>query len=141
MIWVVDASVAARWVLEDEAHPNADAVLERLVSSPGSFAVPELFAFEVFSVLARMHPEPLDAFTKGILPLLEGGILRYPMTRELAGAARKFLHLGLTGYDSSYAALATLVKGTWLTFDSKAHRRLARTNLSWDLSNGVPEGF
>ena len=51
MLWVIDASVAVRWFLEEEAHPNADRVLSMVVDSPESFAVPELFAFEVFSVL------------------------------------------------------------------------------------------
>ena len=55
MIWVLDASVALRWLLEEEVHSNADMVLEKIVYDPDSFAVPELFAFEVFSVLHRLH--------------------------------------------------------------------------------------
>jgi predicted nucleic acid-binding protein len=43
VIWIVDASVAVHWFLKDESHPNADAVLQRLIDSPESFAVPELF--------------------------------------------------------------------------------------------------
>ena len=43
MIWVVDASVAVRWFLKDETHPNADKVLRRLIDHPELFAVPELF--------------------------------------------------------------------------------------------------
>jgi predicted nucleic acid-binding protein len=47
MIWVIDASVALRWLIEDEAHLHADDVLEKAVQYPENFAVPELFAFEV----------------------------------------------------------------------------------------------
>ncbi len=32
MIWVIDASVAVRWFLEQESHPHADLVLERMIS-------------------------------------------------------------------------------------------------------------
>jgi len=56
MIWVLDASVAVRWFLKNESHPNADAVLQRLIDCPEFFAVPELFCFEVYAVLCRLHP-------------------------------------------------------------------------------------
>jgi len=84
MIWVIDASVAVRWFIEEEAHPHADEVLEKIVDEPERFAVPELFSFEVFAVLQRIHPSGLEAFKKGIIPLLQGGILRQPMTASLA---------------------------------------------------------
>jgi hypothetical protein len=45
MIWVIDASVAVRWLIEDESHPHADEVLEKAVQHPENFAVPELFEF------------------------------------------------------------------------------------------------
>ena len=51
MIWIVDASVAVRWFIEEEAHVHAEEVLKRMVNEPRRFAVPELFSFEVFSVL------------------------------------------------------------------------------------------
>ena len=49
MTWVLDASVAVRWFIEEEFHPNADKVLKKLVNQPELFAVPEIFAFEVFA--------------------------------------------------------------------------------------------
>jgi predicted nucleic acid-binding protein len=84
MIWVIDASVAILWLLEDESHPNADAVLTKVVHSPESFVVPELFGFEVFSVIQRLHPDGMNAYTQAIIPILQSGILRQPMTEELA---------------------------------------------------------
>jgi predicted nucleic acid-binding protein len=68
MIWVIDASVAIRWLLEDESHPNADAVLTKVVHSPESFVVPELFGFEVFSVIQRLHPDGMNALHPGHHP-------------------------------------------------------------------------
>ena len=116
MIWVVDASVALRWFLEDEAHAYADEVLEAVVEDPRRFTVPELFAFEVYAVLQRLHPDGLQVFRKGILPVLQGGVLRHPMTEELAVKANRFVKKGLSGYDACYAALALDLKGCWLTF-------------------------
>lgn len=141
MIWVVDASVALRWYLEEESHDSADAVLEKIINEPGRFSVPELFAFEVYAVLQRLHPNALQAFENGIIPLLQGGILRYPMTAELAFKANRFVHKGLTGYDACYAALASDLKGCWLTFDKKAHQLIEKDKVSCLLSEGLPENW
>lgn len=138
MIWVVDASVAVRWLLKGEEHPHAQAVLERMIRKPSSFAVPELFSFEVFAVLCRLHPDAQDAFSNGIVPILHSGILRHPMTAKLARSAIRFVRMGLTGYDACYAALAEDVGGLWLTFDEKAHRRLAGQPISCNLGKELP---
>lgn len=141
MIWVIDASVALRWYLEEEAHDGADEVLKKVVEEPQRFSVPELFAFEVYAVLQRLHPNALHAFRKGIIPLLQGGILRYPMTDELAVKANRFVKKGLTGYDACYAALALDLKGCWLTYDKKAHKLIETDEVSCLLSEGLPEGW
>ncbi len=139
MIWVVDASVAVRWLIAGEEHPHADAVLERMLESPRSFAVPELFAFEVYAVLCRLHPNATEAFLRGIVPVLQCGILRHPMTVELARTADRFVRIGLTGYDACYAALAMELRGSWLTFDEQAHRRLADSGVSHLLDLEIPD--
>ena len=141
MIWVIDASVAVRWYLEDEAHDTADAVLACVVNYPRRFAVPELFAFEVYAVLQRLHPDGLKAFRQGIMPLLQGGLLRHPMTDALAVKANRFVKKGLTGYDACYAALARDLKGCWLTFDTRAHRLILKEGVSCLLSEGLPKGW
>ena len=141
MIWVIDASVALRWYLEDEAHGGADEILKAVVEKPRRFAVPELFAFEVYAVLQRLHPNGLHAFRKGIVPLLQGGLLRHPMTEELAIKAHHFVKKGLTGYDACYAALALDLKGCWLTFDKKAHKLIEKDELSCFLSEGLPKDW
>jgi len=65
VIWVIDASVAVWWFIEEEAHAHADEVLEKVIDEPVKFAVLELFVFEVYSVLQYLHPDGLDAFRKG----------------------------------------------------------------------------
>jgi len=141
MIWVLDASVAVRWFLKDESHPNADAVLRRLIDHPESFAVPELFCFEVYAVLCRIHPSAHAAFVKGMIPILNGGILRQPMTEGLATGASRFVRRGLTGYDACYAALAREINGTWLTFDQQAHEILSGEGISHNLTRALPENW
>lgn len=141
MIWVVDASIAARWFLEQEVHPHADLILQKLLSHPGRFAVPELFSFEVYAVLCRLHPHGTEAFLKGMVPILNCGILRYPMTENLAANASAFIERGLAGYDACYVALAKELKGIWLTFDDKAHQLIKKTRLSHSLLKSMPDNW
>lgn len=141
MRFVLDASVALRWVLEGEEHPNADSVLKGILKAPKFFATPELFGFEVFSVLARLHPEPYEAFTTAIAPVLQCGILRYPLTEAVVRRSFRFTRQGLTGYDAVYAALAEELGGCWITFDAKAVKKLGDGKLAVDLFTGLPEGW
>ena len=138
MIWVIDASVAVRWFIEEEAHLNADEILSRLIDRPDTFAVPELFAFEVYAVLQRLHPAGLKAYREGVVPLLRSGLFRQPMTESLAVSADRFVRKGLTGYDASYAALAKDMKGFWLTYDEKAHRLIESERVSCFVGKQMP---
>jgi predicted nucleic acid-binding protein len=141
MIWVIDASVAVRWFIEQESHPHADLVLEKMLSFPDRFAVPELFCFEVYAVLCWIHPRGNDVFLRGMIPILNCGILRYPMTEGLALQASSFLKKGLTGYDACYAALAKELKGRWLTFDDKAHQLIKASRVSHSLQKRLPKDW
>ena len=141
MIWVLDASVALKWFIEEETHPHADEVLAKLVDQPMLFAVPELFSFEVFAVLQRTHPSGLEVFRKAVIPLLQGGIFRHPMTEKLAIGAGRYTKMGLSGYDACYAALAHDLKGIWLTFDEKAHSMIQDENISCLLDKNLPQGW
>ncbi len=138
MRYVIDASVALRWYLADEAHANADLVLERLLQEPEMFAVPELFFFEVLAVLSRTHPRCAEVYRETFLPATEAGMLRYPMTETLARRTEPFVASGLTGYDAVYAGLARELDGSWLTFDSRAHQAIAYQNVSCDLNTHLP---
>jgi predicted nucleic acid-binding protein len=141
VIWIIDASVAIRWFLRDESHPHADNVLRRLIEQPEFFAVPELFAFEVYAVLSRLHPHGNEAFIKGVIPLLNGGLFRQPMTEAMAVLAARYIKKGLTGYDACYAALAQELKGVWFTFDEKAYQQVAGEGVSHDLTKGLPPNW
>jgi predicted nucleic acid-binding protein len=76
-----------------------------------------------------------------MIPVLNCGILRYPMTEGLARQASVFTDRGLTGYDACYAALAKELNGMWLTFDNKAHQLIKKNKLSHVLSKNLPENW
>jgi len=54
MIWVIDASVAVRWLLKEEEHPHADAVLQSVINYP-NFLWFQNYLFRGFCVLCRLH--------------------------------------------------------------------------------------
>ena len=141
MKFVIDASVALRWVLEDETHENADKVLREVLRSPRYFAVPELFGFEVLSVLLRLHPHPHEACEAALQPVLRCGMLRYPLTDSIIERSVRLSGSGLTGYDAAYAALAEELGGCWLTFDAHAVEKIGNTGLAVNLFSGMPENW
>ncbi len=141
MKYVIDASVVLAWYLEGIDAPNADTVLVSMVDNPWNYAVPELFLYEVFSVLHRHHPYPQKVFIQDVDRLLRSGILRYPMTENICMRAERFIRKGLTGYDSVYAALAEELEGKWLTLDKKAHELIRDEKLSVNLLETLPPEF
>jgi len=134
--YVIDASTAIRWYVGSLAHPHADVVLKKVITRPELFAVPELFTYEVLSVLYRILPDAGRIYEKDVNRLLRSGILRYPMTDNIFNRADRFIAVGLTGYDACYVALAEELEATWLTFDDKACRRIAENG---ELSRGLEE--
>jgi len=125
--------VAIRWYIEETKHPTADIILEKIVEEPELFAVPELFTYELLSVLYRLHPEAEKIYDTDINRILHSGILRYPMTENIYKRANRFIQMGLTGYDAVYVALAEELEGVWLTFDKKAHNKMVSESLSINL--------
>ena len=99
-----------------------------------------LFSGEVLSVLCHVHPRGRDVFIEGVLPLIQGGVIRQPMTGQLADDAARFVAIGLTGYDACYATTARQMRGLWLTFDARAHRLVAGEGVSHNLAKGPPAG-
>jgi predicted nucleic acid-binding protein len=96
---------------EERARDRAESVLHHILELPEFFAVPELFGFEVLSVLSRLHPQPYRAFSTAITPVLQCGLLRYPMTKAFVERSGRFTLQGLTEYDAAYAALAEELEG------------------------------
>jgi len=63
------------------------------------------------------------------------------MTENLALIAESFVKLGLSGYDTCYAALARDLKGIWITFDEQAHKLIQKEKMSFLLGKRVPPNW
>jgi predicted nucleic acid-binding protein len=119
MAFVVDASIAAAWMLPDEQTGATDAVLERLTGAPA--LVPSLFWHEARSLFltaerrGRFPPGAAQAamLRLRLLPIEDRGSGNDQRVLELAAAQE------LTAYDAAYLALAVDEDAALATLDRK----------------------
>lgn len=132
MIAILDASVAIKWFAPDGDVTDAAAVrvLRDVVAHPARFVVPELFFYEMLTVLCRRMRQAADA-RGAYRRLVRLGLRRVRPDDRLAGRATRLAYqCRLSGYDACYVALAAEFGGVWLTFDKAAHDRVARLGLA-----------
>jgi predicted nucleic acid-binding protein len=123
MAWVFDVSVSMAWCFQDEATPDTDALLSRLMSDPAT--VPQLWHLEVANVLTqamRRKPKPriTPAQRSEFLALLSSATIlvdghtvshAWKATLELADRYK------LTTYDAAYLELAIRLDVELATLD------------------------
>ena len=134
MVRVIDASVAIKWFVDEDRRETALGILDEAIDDPRAFAVPELFFFELGHVFHRLIRRPTAEQVGLLETVIDLGIVRFNMTRELLRGIGRFQRIGLSGYDSAYVALAEQLEGQWITFDGQAHKLLRKTGLSQLLS-------
>jgi predicted nucleic acid-binding protein len=130
-VTVLDASVALKWFVDGEPLVDeARAVLDAIGDDPGQYVVPELFLNELLAVLARL-PGASTRRVQEALALVEAlGLARVSNGHELLATAAGFAcDWGLSGYDATYVALASLVDGVWLTADARAAAKVRQKGL------------
>lgn len=130
MIQVVDTSVAIKWFIQERGQEQALGLLHDLLAHPQHYAVPELFYFELVHVFNRMIPSPNEGQLEILSQICMTAMNRFSMTADLMNLIRVFQKKGLSGYDASYVALAKILGGIWVTFDQKAHQKIAALRLS-----------
>ena len=124
MTFVVDASVAAAWLLPDEPSSDADRVLD-LIAVDGAL-VPSLIWYELRNILVmatRRRRLPSGEAAPALLRLRRLPIETVDMTlSDDAGIVGLAESHGLTAYDATYLALAMRTRVPLATAD----RALAR---------------
>ncbi|NQT53196.1 type II toxin-antitoxin system VapC family toxin [bacterium] len=107
---VVDASVAACWVLPDERTPSSIALLDRVADRSIRFIVPELWRYEMLNVVrnALVRQRLSDQGGMRALAILAD----VPVEAVGLGSGRQAtilsvaLQYGLSVYDATYVELA-----------------------------------
>ena len=129
MSWVVDASIAVKWVIPEVLSEQADRVRDH----PGDILAPDLLLVEVANALWRKTTareisarEAEEAFD---LVRRSGADLRPtpPLVPRAMDLARR---LGHPVYDCVYLALAEREHATFVTADQRLLRRLSVRKLA-----------
>ncbi|MBI2687313.1 MAG: type II toxin-antitoxin system VapC family toxin [Acidobacteria bacterium] len=129
--YIVDASVAAKWVLpaDHEAHHDeARRLLMRHVKGTVQLAVPDLFWPEMGNILwksvKRGYIKSSNA-QDGIDDLIALGLTSYPTNPLIISATKIAFQFDRTVYDSIYAALAIAIGAPMVTADERLANALA----------------
>ena len=142
--YVLDASIAAKWVLPLRHEPlaaEAMRLLDRFIAGEIRFLVPDLFWPEIANVLwksvrlGRTSGQSAREANKWIQAL---GIPTRPTAHLVGDALTLALDSDRTVYDSLYVALAIVAGRFFLTADEKLVNALgARLPVRWLRSSTV----
>jgi predicted nucleic acid-binding protein len=124
---VVDASVAVRWIPEEEGAELSSTILGR-----GDLSAPDLLVVEVASALRRkleLGQLTSDQVSEGFR-LIFGRVRHYPPSTELMNRSIELsIALSHSIYDCVYVAQAEAIKGQLVTNDHDLANRIRRAGL------------
>jgi predicted nucleic acid-binding protein len=104
---VVDASVVAKWFLEERHSEEARVLRDSFAKGMLSLAVPGLMFYETLNVLRYAGLYTEDELAEGARALTEYGFEVWaPSGKLLEETASMSLRYDITVYDASYVALA-----------------------------------
>jgi predicted nucleic acid-binding protein len=118
MPFVVDASIAASWLLPDEGHPAATTAYDRLTTEP--VIVPALWWFEMRNIfIVNERRGRLDSGkTDKALALLNALPIQQDNKPDEALLMRMARQYRLTAYDAAYLELAVRETLSLATLDA-----------------------
>ena len=123
MTWVVDASVAVKWVVPEALSDNAD----RLLASGEELVAPDLLPVEAANALwkktTRKELAPREA-DQALALLFASGLVLQPTGPLLARAMALAHRLRHPVYDCVYLALAERERARFVTADARFTRRI-----------------
>ncbi len=128
-VFVLDCSIAAAWLFEDEARPDTDNLLEQL--RDGGALVPNLWHLEVANVLVQA--EKRDRITAAQISIRMDLLASLPIVTDAETGPRAFREIltlarsqVLSTYDAAYLELA-IRRGLPLATKDKALIRAANS--------------
>jgi len=137
-LFVVDASVAAKWFLPENGEALVDqaaALLDQYDRKQVQFVVPDLFYVEIASAIwkaVRVGRVSRAFGDQALVLLTEREFATVPSLKLLDGAFQIAADYGRTVYDCLYVALAMQTKSQLITADERLANALAsRFPVKW----------
>lgn len=135
-IIVVDASVVAKWFVQEEETENALLLRNDYLKGKTVIACPDLLGYEVLNALRYKPSFGEKDLNEVASALRKYSFLSYPILNHgLADQAIKVaMKYGLSIYDSSYIAVANELDSTLYTADRKLVEKVNDTKLVASIS-------
>ena len=124
---MVDASVCAKWYLDEEYSDRARLLRDEFVKGQIAITVPSLLFYETLNALRYSR-----AFDEKELPVAADSLSKYgfevwePRGEVYREAARLSLAHDITMYDAAYVALSEHLRALFYTVDKKLLDRFPR---------------
>lgn len=134
---IIDASVAAKWLLDDEVSFQVDLIKEEFLNNKITIQAPTVIYYEINNLLKssaisqRIDPSKAIEAYQDFLGL---GFMTYSSKELLADTLNKALELNISSYDASYVALAENLQIPLFTADEKLVKK-AKSSLVKNLSD------
>ena len=128
---VIDASIAAAWIIEDEHHPAADVVLETLETDQG--IVPQIWHFEIRNVLVVSERRGRTTITHNQrhLDAINAMTIQTDQNPDLNATMQLARKHNLTFYDATYLELALRLDLPLATLDNALTRSAESEGVLW----------
>jgi len=133
---VADASIVAKWFLEEESSNKARQLRDSFATGKIGLSVPSLLFYEALNALWRS-----GMFSEKELCLVAKALTKYgfdawePKGKILEQAAMVSSKHDISVYDASYVALALHLKASLLTADSEILKKFPQTARHIDAYN------
>jgi predicted nucleic acid-binding protein len=128
MSFVVDASVAAKWLVPENESDKAEDLLRRWQKRSFDLSAPQMILAEVANVLWKRSARGLLAANKAASLYSDFTRLKIPLEPNgnlVAAALELALHHRTSVYDGLYLALALDLGWDFVTADEKLYRAFA----------------
>jgi len=122
---VTDASVVAKWFLEEEFSESARLLRDSFVTGELSIAIPSLLFYETLNVLRYTHLYSQEELASAARALSRYGFdIWEPRGRVYEEVARTSLRYDISIYDAAYVGLALHLHATLYTADEELVEKL-----------------
>ncbi|MBS7626842.1 type II toxin-antitoxin system VapC family toxin [Candidatus Bathyarchaeota archaeon] len=128
-VFVLDASVAVKWYVEEDLRDKALRLRDDFLSGAVDLEAPSLILYEVGNAI-RHHPGATeDECANAVIQLRNLGIvIREPDDPCMKIAAKMAFEEKLTFYDAIYLSVAKSSKAKYLTADKELYDQLSKKN-------------
>jgi predicted nucleic acid-binding protein len=118
---VIDASIAAKWILENEQDTEkALIILASHISSTEKIIVPDLFFYEIANTLVTKSGMTVKEMTTALEKIYQTNLYVYhPLEADVSQTTKLAKKYRTTVYDMLYATVARRHKASLITADEQ----------------------